>query len=169
MKARLSTLGILALCLAGPACGASQGPSSSVSAARSSVYTCTLDQMLDASAQAVEAQFHKVASKDKAQAVVIGEPHWYAPADGALRGDAKIQPTNGDIAIAPRVRIIDLQPNFQIQIDAYVREFVGTPEPRDMPEGDPKRPAWVQERIDSLHSDIHGRLSSCAELVREKA
>lgn len=168
MKTRLSVLGITALCLAGAACGASQGSSSTASAARSSVYTCSLDQMLDASAQAVEAQFQKVATKDTAQAAVIGEPHWYAPADGALRGDAKIQPTNGDIALAARVRIIDLRPNFQVQIDAYVREFVGTTEPRDLPEGDPKRPAWVQERLDKLAADIHGRLSSCAELVRER-
>lgn len=167
MKTRLSTLGILALSMAGAACGASQGTSSSVNAARSSVYTCTLDQMLDASAQAVEAQFQKVASKDKEQAAVIGEPHWYAPADGALRGDAKTQPTNGDIVLAPRVRIINLRPNYQVQIDAYVREFVGTPEPRDLPEGDPKRPAWAQERLDKLQTDIHGRLSSCSEIVRE--
>jgi hypothetical protein len=91
------------------------------------------------------------------------------PADGALRGDAKIQPTKGDIALAPRVRIVDLRPNYQVQIDAYVREFVGTPEPRDLPEGDPKRPAWVQERLDKLATDIHGRLSSCSELVRPKS
>ena len=169
MKTRLRTLGIAALCLAGAACGASQGGSSTTNAARSSVYTCTLDQMLDASAQAVEAQFQKVASKDKDQSVVIGEPHWYAPADGALRGDAKIQPTNGDIALAARVRITDLRPNFKVEIDAYVREFDGTPEPRDLPEGDAKRPAWVQERLDKLAVDIHSRLNSCAELVREKS
>jgi hypothetical protein len=169
MKTRLRTLGIAALCLAGAACGASQGGSSTANAARSSVYTCPLDQILDASAQAVEAQFQKVASKDKEQAAVIGEPHWYAPADGALRGDAKIQPTKGDIALAIRVRIIDLRPNFQIQIDAYVREFDGTPEPRDLPEGDPRRPAWVQESIDKLAVDINSRLSSCSELVRDKS
>ena len=167
MNSRLSILGITALCLAGAACGASQGGSSAASAAAQSVYTCSLDQMMDASAKAVEAQFQKVASNDKAQAAVIGEPHWYAPADGALRGDAKIQPTNGDVALAARVRIVDLRPNFQVQIDAYVREFVGTPEPRDLPEGDPKRPAWVQAKLDALAADIHGRLSSCAELVRE--
>ncbi|HTE52864.1 MAG TPA: hypothetical protein VK698_18550 [Kofleriaceae bacterium] len=167
---RFACLGVTAaLALAGAACGAGQSPTASATAARTSQYSCPFDQVFDAATQSMEQEFKTLASKDKAQAAIISTPRWHDK-DGMSRreGVATSELKNGDLALAVRVRIVDLKPNFQIQVDAVVKQYTsGSPQPRDVPEGDPQRPAWVQGRLDKVAADIHGRLESCAALVRE--
>jgi hypothetical protein len=162
---RIACLAILAL--AGTACGAASGSSARV--AEVSRYSCNLDEMMAAAEQAVTKEFEKVESSDKAQALVVSQPRWYSKEGTARRlGVSSTELKEGDIAFAVRVRIIDLKPKYQIQLDAFVQQFVaGSPKPRDLAEDDPQRPAWIKARLDKAAADMHGRLESCAELIRE--
>lgn len=164
---RIACFGILFALGAG--CGASSSGSAGARAAEVSQYSCDLDQMIAAAQQSIAKEFTKVATTSKEPPVVVSEPRWYSKEGTPRRvGASSAELTDGDIAFAARVRIIDLKPNFQIRLDAAVQQYVaGSPKARDLDEGDPQRPAWIQARLDSAAADMHGRLESCAALVRE--
>jgi hypothetical protein len=102
--------------------------------------------------------------------MVVSEPQWYS-SDGKQRGkmgtpEGVLQ--KGDLGFAARVRITDLKPNYKINVDAVVRQHPGgSDEPVDIPEGDPRRPAWLQARLDRVAVDVHDQLSGCAALKRD--
>jgi hypothetical protein len=164
---RIACFGILFALGAG--CGASSSGSSGARAAEVSQYSCNVDEMIAAAQQAVAKEFYKVEKTSKEPPVVVSEARWYSK-EGAPRraGASSAELTDGDIAFAARVRMNDLKPNFQIRLDAAVQQYVaGSPKARDLPEGDPQRPAWIQARLDKAAADMHSRLQSCAALVRE--
>ncbi len=169
--AALSLIAAAALC--GAACGGAAGSggdgTGTVGAASTSQYSCKREQVFEAAARSVEKMFTKVKQRDLEQGIVIGEPRWYNR-DGAPRpvGVALADLEEGDLALAVRIRIIDLEPNFRFEIDTVVKQrLAGAPLPRDLPEGDPGRPAWIQGRMDTLRLDVHKQLESCASLMRK--
>lgn len=166
---RIARLSLAAAAVAAAACGgaASSNPGGA-SAIQERQYSCEHDVVFDAAVQVMQAEFGKLHSQDKAAGEVIGEPRWHDK-DGAARreGIATAELKDGDIALAVRVRLVDLKPNFQVLVDSVVKQWKsGSPQPRDLLEGDPNRPAWVQGRMDRVANGIHERLSSCSVLTR---
>lgn len=162
-----------AAAVAGAACGgaAATGPGAEASAARSSVYSCKQEEVFAAAVKAVEQNFETVKSQDPREGVVIGEPRWFAK-EGAPRpaGVALADLGDGDIALAVRIRVVDLQPNFRLEIDSVVKQrSTGSPQPRDLSEDDPQRPGWVEGKLDRLRLDAHEKLAHCATLERRRS
>jgi hypothetical protein len=162
-------LSLLVVSACGGASSSGGGGSAEATAAAGSKYTCEREQVFEAAVKSVEKMFTTVKQKDLEQGIVIGEPRWY-DRDGSPRpvGVALADLKEGDLALAVRIRVIDMEPNFRFEIDSVVKlRQAGAALARDLPEGDPGRPAWIQARLDTLRLDIHGQLEQCASLVRE--
>jgi len=117
----------------------------------------------------VKKEFQTTLPVDRNQGMVVGEPHWYDKS-GKMRGKEGTPEglhEKGDIGLAVRVKVIDLKPNYQIQVDAVVKAHSGgTAPPTDVPLDD--QPAWIKPRVERVTLDVHNRLQSCAVLLRAK-
>jgi hypothetical protein len=157
----MRTAALSALLLAtGSACGGAS--TTQIREARTSRYTCSFPEVVNAVSAGVEEVFPPLGPVDASRGIVTSDYRWYEE-DGTRKQQGMADVADRALSIAAIVEIRQQGDGFVVVPHAKVNQIrANMSAAQPLAEDSPDRPKWVQGKLDKLAVEVHDRLKACA-------
>jgi hypothetical protein len=149
---------LLAAAVAASACGPS---SSEIKQAKDAVYTCELDQIVQAAVEVVKEETPPLGGVDHEIGTVTSAFRWHS-ASGMRKKAGVADVGQGDVGFQLEVAAASAERGFRLRVIPRVfSQSPDSPRGREMTHEDANWPGWADAKADTVQFKIHEKLSSC--------